>query len=140
MLMKHRENPVCASCHARFDFFGLTLEGYGPIGESRAKDLAGRPVNMRAEFPGGSEGAGLEGLQAYIRAHREKDFLDNLSRKLLVYALGRSLIFSDELLIDRMRAKMAERDFRMSALVETIVTSPQFLTKRISDPHEQKGE
>jgi hypothetical protein len=140
MMVKHRENAVCASCHARFDFFGLTLEGYGPIGERRAKDLAGRPVNTRAEFPGGSEGAGLEGLQAYIRAHREKDFLDNLSRKLLVYALGRSLIFSDELLVDRMRAKLAERDFRMTALVETIVTSPQFLTKRISDPHEQKGE
>src|ERR1700710_2831580 len=29
MLAKHRENPVCASCHARFDSFGLAFEGYG---------------------------------------------------------------------------------------------------------------
>jgi hypothetical protein len=132
MLAKHRENAACASCHARFDSFGLAFEAYGPVGERRANDLAGRPVNTRAAFPGGSEGDGLDGLQAYLRAHREDDFLDNLSRKLLVYALGRSLMLSDELLIDRMRARLAKQDFRISALVETIVTSPQFLTKRIA--------
>jgi hypothetical protein len=140
MLAKHRENAACASCHSRFDSFGLTFEGYGPIGERREKDLAGRPVSTQAAFPGGSEGAGLEGLKTYIRAHREKDFLDNLSRKLLVYALGRSLMLSDELLIDRMRAKLAERNFRISALVETIVTSPQFLNKRVSESNAQKGD
>ena len=140
MLAKHRENSACASCHSRFDSFGLTFEGYGPIGESREKDLAGRPVSTQAAFPGGSEGAGLDGLQTYIRAHREKDFLDNLSRKLLVYALGRSLMLSDELLIDRMRAKLAERNFRISALVETIVASPQFLNKRVSELTAQKGD
>jgi hypothetical protein len=43
MLAKHREDPGCASCHARFDSFGLVFEGYGPVGEARAKDLAGRP-------------------------------------------------------------------------------------------------
>ena len=64
------------------------FEGYGPVGELRSKDLAGRPVEL-ATFPGGDEGAGPEGLQTYIRAHREKDFLNNLSEKLLVYGLGR---------------------------------------------------
>ena len=71
MLAKHRENPVCASCHARFDSFGLAFEGYGPVGEARTKDLAGRPVDTRAVFPGGSQGAGLEGVQTYIREHRQ---------------------------------------------------------------------
>jgi hypothetical protein len=139
MLVKHRENAACASCHARFDSFGLAFEGYGPIGEKRTKDLAGRLVDTQAAFPGGSQGKGLDGLQAYIRANREKDFLDNLCRKLLVYALGRSLILSDELLVERMRAKLVERDFRMTALVETIVTSPQFLTKR-AHLQEPKGD
>ena len=45
----------------------------------------------RRSFPGGSQGAGFEGVRAYIREHRQKDFVDNLSRKLLAYALGRSL-------------------------------------------------
>jgi hypothetical protein len=140
MLAKHRANAACASCHARFDSFGLVFEGYGPIGERRDKDLAGRPVHTKAAFPGGTEGTGLEGLQTYIRRNREKDFVDNLTRKLLVYGLGRSLILSDEPLIDQMRANLAAKGFRMHALVESIVTSPQFLTRRNYVMLEQRGE
>src|SRR5262245_3400733 len=130
-LVQHRSNPACASCHARFDGFGLTFEGYGPIGETRTKDLAGHPVETQAVFPGGTAGKGLKGLQAYIRAKREKDFLDNFSRKLLVYALGRSPLLSDEPLIERMNTAFATSGYRVSALIETIVTSPQFLNRRL---------
>jgi hypothetical protein len=133
VLAQHRNNPACATCHARFDTFGLTFENYGPVGEARTKDLAGHPVDTQATFPGGSQGSGLLGLQTYIRANREKDFLDNLSRKMLVYALGRSLLLSDEPLIQRINTRLAASGYRMSALIETIVTSPQFLTKRTSD-------
>jgi hypothetical protein len=130
MLAKHRDNPSCSSCHARFDSFGLTFEGYGPVGETRTKDLAGRPVDTQAAFPGGSTGSGLAGLQRYIRANREADFLDNLSRKMLVYALGRSLLLSDEPLVQRMNERLAANGYRFGVLVETIVTSPQFLKTR----------
>ena len=130
VLAKHRDNAACSGCHARFDTFGLTFEGYGPVGETRAKDLAGHTVDTQATFPGGSQGTGLAGLQGYIRANREKDFVDNLSRKMLVYALGRSLMLSDEPLIQRMNARLAANGYRISALVESIVTSPQFLKQR----------
>jgi len=130
MLAKHRENPVCASCHARFDSLGLAFEGYGPIGERRSKDLAGHPVDTQAVFPGGFQGAGFEAVQAYIRDHRQKDFVDNLSRKLLAYALGRSLLLSDDPVIERMRTDLAANAYRFTPLVDTIVTSPQFLNKR----------
>jgi hypothetical protein len=130
ILASHRQDPSCAACHARFDSLGLALEGFGPVGERRAKDLAGRPVDAKAVFPGGSEGEGIEGLRAYIRAHRQNDFVDNLCRKMLVYALGRSLMLSDEPAIENMRARLAANQYRFHTLVETIVTSPQFLTKR----------
>jgi hypothetical protein len=130
LLAKHRENAVCASCHARFDSFGLALEGYGPIGAQRTKDLAGRPVDARASFPGGDQGTGLDGLQTYIRAHREKDFLNNLGEKMLVYALGRSPLFSDEPLLGAMQTRLTDSGYKMSALIETIVTSRQFLNRR----------
>ena len=130
VLAKHRDNAACSSCHARFDSFGLTFEGYGPVGETRARDLAGRAVDTQAVFPGGSQGTGLAGLQNYIRANRENDFIDNLSRKMVVYALGRSLLLSDEPLIQRMNAKLAANGHRFSTLVESIVTSPQFLRRR----------
>ena len=134
MLAKHRENPSCAACHARFDSFGLAFEGYGPIGERRSKDLGGRPVDTQAVFPGGREGTGFEGVQTYIREHRQNDFIDNLSRKLFAYSLGRSLLLSDEPAIERMKTTLAANGYRFDSLVETIVTSPQFLNKRSTTP------
>ena len=135
MLAKHRDNPACASCHARFDSFGLAYEGYGPVGEMRTKDLAWRPVDSNAAFPGGTQGAGLEGVRAYIKEHRQKDFLDNLSRKLLTYALGRALLLSDEPVLARMQAGLAAaaNRYRFGAMVEAAVTSPQFLNRRNPD-------
>jgi hypothetical protein len=146
MLAKHRENPVCAACHARFDSFGLAFEGYGPVGGARKEDLAGRPVDTTVTYPGGTQGTGFEGLQTFIREHRQKEFVDNLSRKLLAYALNRSLQLSDESIIERMEARLAADENRFNSLVETIVASPQFLNKRIPDSremlasHSRKGE
>jgi hypothetical protein len=138
LLARHRANAVCASCHARFDSFGLAFEGYGPVGEKRAADLAGRPVDTRASFPGGSEGTGFKGLQTYIHEHREKDFVNNLSDKMLVYALGRSRLLSDEPLLDAMRTNLAAGGYRFSTLIETIVISPQFLNSRNQQTISQK--
>ena len=133
LLSAHRDNKSCAPCHQRFDSIGLVFEGYGPIGERRHKDLGGRPIESRATFPNGSEGAGLDGLKRYLRDHRQEEFLDNLCRKLLSYGLGRSLLLSDESTIESMRARLSEDDHRFGGLVESIVTSPQFLNKRGRD-------
>jgi hypothetical protein len=130
-LARHRQDPSCAACHTRFDSLGLVFEGYGPIGERRDKDLAGRPVDPRATFPrNGGDGSGFEGLRKYIRDRRQNDFVDNLSRKLLAYALSRSLMLSDEILVESIHQNLAERGYAFDAIVEGIVTSPQFLNKR----------
>jgi len=140
MLAKHRQHPSCAGCHQRFDGFGLAFEGYGPVGERRTKDLAGRPVDTQAEFPGGAQGKGVEGLAEYIREHREKDYVNNLCQKLLVYALGRDLQLSDELLLDEMRNAFVAGGHRFSTLIESIVVSPQFMNRRNPEYAEQKGD
>jgi hypothetical protein len=129
-LARHREHASCVGCHERFDSFGLVFEGYGPIGERRSHDLAGRAVETSATFPGGASGSGIEGLKGYIKAHREQDFIENLCRKLLSYGLGRTLLPSDDATIVHMRQKLAADGYRFSSLIESIVTSPQFLTKR----------
>jgi hypothetical protein len=56
--------------------------------------------------------------------------VDNLCRKLLAYALNRTLLPSDERLLREMRGKLDAGGHRFSALVEAIVTSPQFLNQR----------
>jgi hypothetical protein len=131
-LARHRADKSCASCHDKFDSFGLVFEGYGPVGEVRTRDLAGRPVETSAVFPDGRERVGLDGLRDYLRARAQPEFLDNLSRKLLAYALGRTLLPSDDLLVTTMGRKLAADGYRFDNLVEGIVESRQFLYKRVS--------
>jgi hypothetical protein len=133
LLAQHRANPVCGSCHAKFDVFGLALEGYGPIGEAREKDLAGRKIDSSASLPGGVEAVGLTGVQAYIREHRQEGFVDGLSRKMLSYALSRSLLISDEPLVAAMKARLAANGNRFDSLIEAVVASPQFRNRRSTE-------
>jgi Protein of unknown function (DUF1592)/Protein of unknown function (DUF1588)/Protein of unknown function (DUF1587)/Protein of unknown function (DUF1585)/Protein of unknown function (DUF1595)/Planctomycete cytochrome C len=133
MLERHRADANCAACHARFDALGLVFEGFGPVGERRERDLAGRPVDARATFPDGGEGEGVEGLKSYIRNRRQDDFVNNFCGKLASYALGRSPILSDELMIREMRRRLVANGYRLETVIESIVTSRQFLTKRGRD-------
>jgi hypothetical protein len=61
---------------------------------------------------------------------RQEDFVDNLCRKLFSYALGRSLLPSDQKAVDAMRTKLAAEGYAFESLVESIITSPQFRNKR----------
>jgi hypothetical protein len=110
----------------------LVFEGYGPIGERRSKDLSGRPVDTSATFPGGSSGVGFEGLREYLQTKRQEDFVENLARKLLTYALNRSLMLSDDVAIATMKTNLVKDGYRFEGLVEGIVTSSQFRNKRVS--------
>jgi len=130
MLARHREVEDCATCHEKFDSIGLAFEGYGPVGERRELDLAGRPVENRAVFPRGEEGTGLDGLKEYLAQHRQPEFVNQLCRKLFAYALGRTLIPSDGPILETMQARLAENGYRFQVMLESIVTSPQFLNQR----------
>jgi len=139
MLERHRANPSCAACHARFDSFGLAFETFDPVGRRRTYDLGGHKVDARATFPGGIEGEGLQGIRQYIRDHREDDFLRGFTSKLLAYALGRSLALSDDLLIQEIDSKLAGDGFCFETVIESIVTSRQFLNRRGREQLTAKG-
>lgn len=129
-LARHRAHKSCSACHDRFDAIGLVFEGYGPIGETRVLDLGGRPVLTEAILPGGHKAAGLSGLREYLREERQDEFLENLCQKLLSYALGRTLLLSDDILLAVMKDDLVANQYRFDRLVESIITSPQFLNKR----------
>jgi hypothetical protein len=106
------------------------FEGFGPVGERRSEDFGGRVVETQAVFPGDVEGDGVDGLRQYLSEHREEEFLENLCRKLLSYALGRTLIPADDELLHQMRTNLKSRNYAFSSLIETIVTSPPFMSRR----------
>ncbi|MBL8234886.1 MAG: DUF1585 domain-containing protein, partial [Bryobacterales bacterium] len=81
----------------------------------------------------GRQGRGLDDLLLYIQSHREQDFVDNLARKLLVYALGRGLQLSDEPLLGTMVNSFRTGGNRFQVLVEFIISSPQFRNQRVPE-------
>lgn len=131
-LARHRDHKSCSGCHDRIDPIGLVFEGYGPVGERREVDLGGRAVDKRAQFPDASVREGIVGLRAYLVDQRKEEFVQNLSRKLLAYALGRTLLPSDRQLLAQME-KNSETSDKFNSMIETIVTSEQFLNKRGRD-------
>jgi hypothetical protein len=126
LVEKHREVAECAKCHDRIDPFGFALEEFDAIGRRRDKDLANRPIDARVELPDGSRFEGLDGLRGYLAGARRDDFVRQFCKKLLGFALGRSVQLSDEPLLDEMCERLADEDYRLSAAVESIVNSPQF--------------
>ncbi len=127
---RHRADPACAKCHDKIDAFGMALEGFDPIGKRRSVDLAGRPIDFRAEMKDGSKFTDIDGLRDYVLKKRRDDYLTNFGRKFLGYALGRSVQLSDEPLIAEMKRTLAGNEYHVQSALQTIILSPQFLTRR----------
>ena len=133
LLAMHTEDVKCARCHQRFDPIGLAMEGFDSIGRSRAKDLAGRAIDNVVQLPTGEQARGVAEFSEYLAKHRRLDFTHTLNRKLLGYALGRSLQLSDLVLLEIMEATLQETDYRVVPLFEAVVTSPVFRNQRCRD-------
>jgi hypothetical protein len=127
----HRANPACAGCHARMDPIGLALENFDPIGRWRDDD-DGQAIDPRGKLTTGEEIAGVRALRAVLGGRREI-FYRTLTRKLMVFALGRGLQAADECTVDTIVAAMLADGGRLTTLLVGLVESPAFLMNRGED-------
>lgn len=126
LIERHSSDVACARCHQRIDPFGFALEGFDAIGRSR-------PADTKATLPDGTTFTGLDGLRTYLLTSRRDDFLRQFCRKLLGYALGRSVQLSDKPLIESMLAALKADQYRVGAALDTVVRSQQFQQVRGRD-------
>jgi mono/diheme cytochrome c family protein len=129
-LERHRADASCASCHNRIDPLGFALENFDEIGRWRNED-GGSPINAVAALPGGREIDGVQGLKEYL-LQEKVTFVRNLTRKMLGYALGRSLRPSDLSTVERIVERLEQHDYRAQELVWGIVKSAPFRQKMSS--------
>jgi hypothetical protein len=122
-LAEHKRNATCANCHLRIDPLGFPLEGYDAVGRTRATYADGKPVDDTGEFADKTTIVGAPGLLEYLQS-QDRQVMTTLSRKMLGYALGRTVRGSDRPLIETMAGAGGEASF--AALASTIVTSRQF--------------
>jgi hypothetical protein len=133
LIEKHSTDAACAACHKRIDPFGFALEGFDAVGRSRSKDAAGLQIDTRTVLPDGTPIEGLAGLRNALLQNRADAFLRQFCRKLLGYALGRSVQLSDKPLLNAMVEELKTHEYRVSVALEKIVTSPQFREVRGKD-------
>jgi hypothetical protein len=129
----HVADPKCAVCHRRIDPYGFSLEAFDAIGRHRTADLAGRPIDTRVTLMDGTQFDGLDGLRNYLLTKRREAFVKQFCRKLLGYALGRSVQLSDEPLLAEMQKNLAGNDYKVGVAASAIVQSRQFREIRGKD-------
>lgn len=127
-LAAHRKDASCANCHARIDPLGFALEPYDPLGRWRTAYGDGKPIDPSGTLSDGERVSGRAGLRDYLRRERSK-FHQNVSVKLLGYALGRAEIISDRPLLEQMTDALAHGG-RFADLVVRVVVSEQFRNQR----------
>jgi hypothetical protein len=127
---KHAMNASCAVCHVRIDPFGFALERYDAIGRIREKGAA---VDTKAKLKDGTEFDGIDGLRTYLLTKKKDVIVRLFCKRLLGYALGRSVTLSDTDLLDEMVRELEKNEGKLSSAVQAIVRSPQFRMVRGAD-------
>jgi hypothetical protein len=138
LMALHSTNPSCNMCHGVMDPLGFALENFDGVGAWRDKDrIAGTPIDSSGELPDGSQLSGPSDLrQALVR--RPELFVQNLTEKLMTYALGRAVEYEDMPTVRAIVRKTQQDNYRFSALVMNIVESPAFRMNSIPKPQEKK--
>jgi hypothetical protein len=129
-LAQHKRNATCANCHLRIDPLGFPLEAYDAVGRTRDTYADGKPVDVTGEFADKTTIVGADGLLTYLHG-KDALVMKTLSKKMLGYALGRTVLASDQRLINDMIASGFDSTF--ADLATRIVTSRQFRTREGRD-------
>lgn len=131
----HRNDAICASCHAKLDPYGLALENYDAIGQWRdranGEGFRGSKtplLDVSGMFPDGSKFTTLEEYKRGLLTKKDK-FARAFSTKMLTYALCRPVGYTDHKLVDSLTEQLRRDDYRMQTLIFAIVASEPFNTK-----------
>jgi hypothetical protein len=125
-LAEHKRNATCAACHLRIDPLGFPLEGFDAVGRPRGTYADGKPIDVTGELADNTKIDGTEGLLRYLQG-QDKQVMTTLSKKMIGYALGRTVLASDRPLLADMAAAGGSASF--SDLAVKIVTSRQFRSR-----------
>ncbi len=130
-LSEHRKNPACASCHARMDPLGFSLENFDATGKWRTVESTGpadksrNPIDASGQLADGTKFDGAKGLRAVLLEH-SGEFVYRMTERLLTYALGRGSEWYDAPAIRAAVNEAKKDDYRFSSLLIGIVESPPF--------------
>jgi hypothetical protein len=153
-LAKHQASDNCASCHTKIDPPGFALENFDVIGGWRtqyrvvaerknwvnnrtgplAKYLAAWQYGLGAEVESGdtlADGRTFSDITEFkkLLLDRPEQIARCVTEKLMIYATGHPISFSDHSEIDRIVTEAKSSDYGLRTLVHAVVASHLFQTK-----------
>src|SRR5215470_11096061 len=133
MLEEHRKNPTCNMCHGVIEPHGLPLERFTVTGQWRDVDWqADEPIDSKVAMPDGTEIEGPADLRRALLS-RPGQFVQALTVKLMMYALGREIEPQDMPQVRAIVRAAAKNDYRFSSLVTGIVSSDAFRMQALEE-------
>ena len=128
LLEKHRADPACSGCHKVMDPIGLGLENFDGIG--RWREVYGEePIDASGVLKSGETFEGPAELRKILLS-KQAAFAKNFSKKMLSFALGRSLAFKDSPTISHLQETLIETDFNSTAFILELAKSYPFRYKK----------
>jgi len=124
-LKVHRSAALCSSCHNRMDPLGLAFEHFNALGRWRDKEL-NQPIEPAGELLTGESFKDVQELKRILATDKRMDFYRCLTEKMLIYALGRGLEYTDMETVDEIVAKLDAAKGRPSVLIRGIIDSSPF--------------
>jgi mono/diheme cytochrome c family protein len=125
---QHRVNPACTSCHVQMDAMGFALENFDAIGKWRTTE-GKAPIDASGVLVDGTRFEGPAGLRQVLLS-RPEQFVQNVTEKLLTYALGRDLDSHDDPAVQQILREGAPGGYRWSSLILGIIKSTPFQMRR----------
>lgn len=125
-LEEHREDPSCNLCHGVIDPYGLPLENFTVTGQWRDIDWAAdAPIDPTTVLP---SGAAIEGPAEMRQTllDRSDQFVQALTEKLMMYALGRELEYHDMPQVRSIVRAAEQENYHFSSIVTGIASSHAF--------------
>jgi hypothetical protein len=130
---QHREDALCASCHARMDPIGLALENFNAIGQYR-ESSEGSPIDTAGKLATGETFASIPELIQILTTSRKGDFYRRVSEKMLTYAIGRSLEYYDTPTINHLVETLHAQGGGWHSLLHAVIESAPFQKQRVNAP------
>ena len=127
-LAAHVADPNCSVCHKRLDPIGLAMENFDAIGKWRDTEQ-GKPIDASGELPGGVSFNGPVELKTAM-LKRSDEFVENLSKMMLTYAVGRGVEPFDRPTIKSIAQACEDDGNRLQTLIEAVVLSDAFRKAR----------
>jgi Protein of unknown function (DUF1592)/Protein of unknown function (DUF1588)/Protein of unknown function (DUF1585)/Protein of unknown function (DUF1587)/Protein of unknown function (DUF1595)/Planctomycete cytochrome C len=123
-MISHRANQPCKGCHQIMDPIGLALETFDGIGRWRSTD-SGSKIDASGQLVDGTPIDGVDTLRNALLS-RPDAFVQTMTEKLLMYAVGRAAHNYDMPAIRAITREAARNDYKFSSLVLGIVNSDPF--------------